>query len=35
VDGLLLEVTPEEGGAVDYRERRGRSSGAAEATTDS
>ena len=35
VDGLLLEVTPEEGGAVDYRERRGRTSGVAEAATDS
>lgn len=33
VDGLLLEVTPEEGGAVDYRERRRGGSG--ESTDDS
>jgi len=30
VDGLLLEVTPEEGGAIDYRERRRPSSAASE-----
>ena len=29
IDGLVLEVEPEEGGAIDYREMRNRRKGAA------
>jgi hypothetical protein len=34
IDGLVLEVEPEEGGAIDYREMRDRRKGTAEAGDD-
>jgi membrane-bound serine protease (ClpP class) len=34
IDGLLLEVEPEEGGAIDYREMRSRRRGEGDATGD-
>jgi membrane-bound serine protease (ClpP class) len=34
IDGLTLEVEPEEGGAIDYREMRGRRTNRVDATTD-
>jgi membrane-bound serine protease (ClpP class) len=34
IDGLTLEVEPEEGGAIDYREMRGRRTAAAGGDSD-
>ena len=34
IDGLILEVEPEEGGAIDYREMRNRRKGGADGDPD-